>query len=76
MLSTGHQLRVARTAAWLSQEELAAGSGVSRQTILRYEQLGALPPGVHRDTLSSYLIGLGGLRFSPTGTMVVEVQGV
>lgn len=75
MIRTGHQLKVARIAAGLTQDDLALGSGVSRQTVLRYEAMGKLPQGVHQQALTRFLMGLGGLKMQGR-TMVVEVKGV
>ena len=44
-MTTGMDLRLARTAARVQQRQLAARLGVSRATVNRYEGLAAVPDG-------------------------------
>ena len=63
-MTLGQQIKDAREKKNLSQEELAAAVGVSRQAVSKWENATAVPPAVNRETLSQVL-GLADLAEPP-----------
>ena len=59
-MELGQQIKQARESKNLSQEELAAQLGVSRQAVSKWENDSAVPQGLNRDMLSQIL----GVEFS------------
>ena len=54
-MDLGQQIKQARESKNLSQEELAAQLGVSRQAVSKWENDSAIPQGINRDMLSQIL---------------------
>lgn len=54
-MTLGQQIKDAREKKNLSQEELAAAVGVSRQAVSKWENDTAVPHGINRETLSQVL---------------------
>jgi DNA-binding XRE family transcriptional regulator len=56
---SGHQMRAARAIIGLSQAEIAAVAGVTRQTIERMERSGSQPVVSRNSTVAAVLAALG-----------------